>query len=448
MNAINYPIICISNSYDQHYGTNRSSATDFQTYQDLPDDIPASGVVLCGLKSITLDVFETRMIGVISSTALFPIHSNVITIFKAEPGRFTFNPTSITYHTSSRVDLQTPKFTLVDMETGEKVSSSLNSKPTIIQLAYKKMTEREFFPPIFIPSHDPRSLNFYPKNNNTNFILKLEKGVRLNSDCRWNVALDTLCLSNGFFNVQRTRDYWFSLDHSYTIYKTDGIQVEDIISFSDASQRQYIPADLYRTILSLRNMMNSLAETAGLAVRWGNSLKNGRYCLVQYEPSRTLKTVAQLKKVNIQVKVIISPALARMLGFTQSLSQENIEIMFNEDNLDGLTFTRKRKALYEIDLTAGLPSECLVCCNLIQYSSIAAHQLQAIAFVPLQQKLLSEGETDQIEVYRFAPALFSRVKQHRLELSEIRIWITDLQGNILHSIPNSRPTLLSLTFSM
>ena len=133
-----------------------------------------------------------------------------------------------------------------------------------------------------------------------------------------------------------------------------------------------------------------------------------------------------------------------MLGFVQGDSLENGEIKFNADGEDGLVFTQRTKSQYKIDLSAGLPSECLVCCNLAQYSSIASHQLPALNFVPLRKRLLSAGERDEIEVYRFAPVVYSRVKQHRLDLREIRIWMSDLQGNILNCLPEARPTVLSL----
>lgn len=438
-------IICLSNDY-------RSDNSGAQFQACLRPECRAGVPLLIGIYSLTFTYNgrEERILGLASDTNLFQTNTNFLAVFKALPGRNCIIPERTLYHISSKEKLSYPSFTLVDIQSGAIIDSS--SSNTVLQLVYGEMQE-EIIPPLFLNSSDTLSLSYFPGNTNTEFICKLDRGIRFEGrkNC-WNASLHSIVLSHGgFFNVQKSKDYWFSFLHQYT--GEDGVTV--VLS----NQKQEIPENLYRSTGELLNILTTLSDMAGFSIQWVTSQNRTKSAqtsqsqlkeriILKYEPSDHLKAIALDEIINVQALLTLSPALARMLGWVNpDYSGPDFTINFNPNQSNGLVFGRRRKTKNPVSLQDGLPEDALVNMNIIDYSYIGSAQLQSLNFLSLRKNILSPGEKDTPEFYEFKQNLFSPVK-YSSELQEIRIKITNLQGETLRCIPNCYPTLLNLAFSM
>ena len=263
------------------------------------------------------------------------------------------------YLKTTRTNLETAKFEIIDLQTNQLFSRvDDSSHPTLIEVSVQPYTMSSFS--IVLESNDEPSRKVFPENHNMNFTTCLPERLELQGEI-WSVVCK---------GVQTTGKIWNVQDQSFTLKYVQHLVKPRVATQLEVSQNQTIhyvqfftkkgggvemksyirketsvPAGAYESIDKIIEILN-----AGLHKEMLNKIKFER---------RDKKTVFRTKfqldrgvysKSQSQVKITLPAELAQILGYRRRdpNSQQGVEFNILEPNTSDWTSSYQFKN--EMDL--------------------------------------------------------------------------------------------------
>ena len=279
---------------------------------------------------------------------------------------FTFDNPS--FFPTTKENLSRASFELVNLYNNSKPSFASNSN-TFIQIVVRKSQKRMKKPfYVHLDSACKVSKSFFPANTATDFTIQLPNRLEFKKD--WIIALKNFSLHN---NIPNIKDCYITLEgNNYRL--EDGIYT------------------INEVILELNKLMGGILQFRGIPEK----VPNGGKIFV-----RTIK--------NVDVEITFSINLAKVLGLSQEQGTMKLK--------SGEIVTAKSKW----NLTANLPRQLIITCDIIENSLFAGEMKQVL-------RIISLPDNHEDTFFNFEFLTNEYLKLESKSFDKIRIKITDFNG--------------------
>lgn len=366
--------------FPDNSGSQFSTHIQEQYSQSIPD-----GELEAAVKSISFD--NTREVQTLRSAERLALRSNlsskvlssgewdnIIAWFslgksslKKKYLTFTFDNPS--FFPTTKEHLSRASFELVNLYNNSRPSFA-NSSNTFIQIVVKKSQKRMKKPfYVHLDSACPVSKSFFPTNTATEFTIQLPNRLEFKKD--WIIALKNFSLHNNVPNI---------ID-CYITVGGESFRLEDGIY------------TINEILLGINKLLGGILQVRGISEK----APNGGKIFV-----RTIRDVEE--------EITFSLNLSKVLGLSQE--QRTLKLKMGE------IVTAQSKW----NITANLPRQLMISCDIIENSLFAGEMKQIL-------RIISLPENYEDTFFNFEFSTNEYLKLESKSFDKIRIKITDLNGD-------------------